>query len=106
MDLIIGRRNDLEATIEGLDENGLTGYEGRLIIADKAGSTVLLNKPGVITNPPLKKVAFAILPNDTADIAPGSYRIEVDIWKTADSNYLYTPISERVSLKAALGPNP
>jgi hypothetical protein len=106
MDLTINRRNDLEATIGGLDENGLTGYEGRLVIATEPGSEIILNKPGVITNPLLNKVAFAILPSDLAGATPGSYRCEVDVWKTADPDFVYNPVSERINLKPALGPNP
>jgi hypothetical protein len=106
MELIKGRVNVFSATIAGMDENGLTGYEARFVIAASKGSTPLLKKAGVIDSPLTNKIVFTLTVADLAAVPNGRNLCEVNIWKTATPTLVYAPIEDKVMINACLDNNP
>lgn len=106
MELKIGRRAELTATIDGLDENVLTGYQGQLVIASAVGASPVLRKNGVISDPLVNQIDFTILPSELKDIRHGHYKAEVNIWKTADPTVVFTPVTMEIDMKRGILSDP
>jgi len=84
----------------------LTGYEAKLTIALGSGVTPVLTKAGVISTPATGVMSFTLNPSDTKDIEVTNYKVEVNIWKTADKTKIYPVVRDSVSFVNALVDDP
>lgn len=102
MELILGRRHELQAVIKRAGEIfNLTGYSARLAIARSLNSLAVLNKPGIISSPELGLIDFIIEANEL-DVASGHYKVEVNVYKTDDESKIETPISDTIELRSGV----
>ena len=107
MEILKGRRNIITVIItENQAIFDLTGYTANIVIAIAAGVTPELEKAGIISNPENGEIVFTILPVDLTTARPGSFKYEVNIWKTADHTIVFTPITGNVEIKRALDDDP